>query len=181
MPLMAEKFADLARSFDDELLDRENSEREAKRILQGTQVELATVQRQIRELGDVEEDEAAVQNEVNQLAHAQQRVISLVEQQQAIMLSVAAAHQESLANGNGHDDENVETLAGLLRELLEEQGRRQGLVTEYAGAVADAGMGEKGEVYRKLTAKCLGLREEEVDERLDGLLGVLEEDGGGEE
>ncbi|KFY49801.1 hypothetical protein V496_09793 [Pseudogymnoascus sp. VKM F-4515 (FW-2607)] len=181
MPLMAEKFMDLARSFDEELLDRENSEREAKRILQSSQVELATIQRQIHELGNVEEDDSAVQNEVNQLAHAQQRVVSLVEQQQAIMLGAGAAQEESMANGNGHEEGGVEGLAELLRALLEEQGRRQGLVTEYAGAMADVGMGEKGGMYRKLTAKCLGLSEEEVDERLDGLLGVLEEDGGAEE
>ncbi|KFY05928.1 hypothetical protein V491_08947, partial [Pseudogymnoascus sp. VKM F-3775] len=83
--------------------------------------------------------------------------------------------------GNGHEEGGPEALAELLRALLEEQGRRQGLVTEYAGAMADVGMGEKGGMYRKLTAKCLGLSEEEVDERLDGLLGVLEEDGGAEE
>lgn len=183
MPLMAEKFTDLAHSFDEELLDRENSEREARRILQSTQVEVAAIQQQIRELGGVEEDESVVQSEANQLAHAQQRVVSLMEQQQAILLGAATMEHEGMANGdaNGHADEGVEGLAALLMGFQEEQGRRQGLVMEYALAVADAGMGEKGEVYRKLTAKCLGLREGEVDERLDGLLGVLEEDGGGEE
>jgi hypothetical protein len=184
-PLVLGKFADLARSFDEELKEREGSEREARRILQTTQVELGAVQQQIRELGAVDEDEAGKQNEAAQLAHAQQRVLSLLEQQQAVLLAEATMQQDGMAgvavNGNGVQEESVEGLAGLLQALQGEQRRRQELVQEYAGALADKGVGDKADVYRRLTAKCLGLREGEVDERLDGLLSVLEEDGGGDE
>ena len=67
-------------------------------------------------------------------------------------------------------------LAEWQRRLEEEQQRRVQLVEEYSNALSMAGMGEKGERYRKLTTKCLGLKEDEVDAQLDSLISVLEED-----
>ena len=188
-PAIVSKFQDLAKSFDEELKEREGSEREARRILSQSQMELAGVQRQIQELTDGNEEEAPARqrNELNQLQHAQARCISLVEQQQSILLSSLISQNEcGLTNGvngdmvNGDSATDVDEMLHLLEELRAEQERRQGLVKEYADALADRGENEAADRYRKLTAKCLGLPEEEVDRQVDALLEVLEQDAGDE-
>ena len=190
-PLVIQKFQDLAKSFDEELRERENSEKEARRILSQSQAELAAVQRAIEEFGESAEDRTGAKNEVNQLGRAQATVISLVEQQQAILLQLKIAEAEALAEAdvgpeNGEQMEldgvdDVEEYCRLLDELRAEQMKRTKLVGEYTAALADRGVGEKADMYRKLTAKCLGLDEQEVDERIDGLLEVLEEENDGAE
>jgi transcription factor MBP1 len=174
-PLILEKFQDLAKSFDEELVDRDNSEKEAKRILQSTHIELAQVQEKIMALAAVEEDDASILNEETELAHAQQQVMNLIEQQQHHRLATAIMREESMTNG--HDENHSTDLKiEILRRLDEEKEKRVKLVQDYQNALSMAGMGQKGEMYRKLTAKCLGLREDEVDGQLEGLLSVLEED-----
>jgi septal ring factor EnvC (AmiA/AmiB activator) len=180
MPLLSDKLMDLAKSFDEELQDKENSQREAKRILQSTNIELSKVQNQLAELeAEGKEDEAMVQNETNQLARTQQHVISLVEQQQALLLAEAieAAGLEDAPNGTDDHEEDAEMMRQLLQELYDAQKRRQQLVSEYVEALGAAGVGEKAERYRTLTAKCIGVSPEEVDQQLDSLVEVLDEDG----
>lgn len=192
-PAIVSKFQDLARSFDEELKEREGSEREARRILSQSQMELAGVQRQIQELTEGGEDEAPARqrNELSQLEHAQARCISLLEQQQAILLSALVSQKESelptngvngdtLTNGNQDGAADIHEMVELLESLRQEQVKRQQLVNECTLALADRGVGETADRYRKLTAKCLGLKDGEVDEQLDALLEVLEEDAGDE-
>ena len=186
-PAIVNKFQDLARSFDEELKEREGSEREARRILSQSQMELAGVQREIQQLNEGNEDEAPARqrNELNQLQHAQQRCISLVEQQQAILLSSLVSQKESEmpvngVNGDLPNDDGTDEMVSLLEELRQEQEKRRHLVQEYVTALADRGTGEMAERYRMLTAKCVGMKEEEVDLQIDALLEVLEEDAGDE-
>jgi transcription factor MBP1 len=178
-PAILEKFQDLARSFDDELIDRHNSEKEAKRILNTTQRELETVRAEIQDVEAVEEDDAVAAHDEAQLSHSKQTIISLVEAQQQLRLALSINHSESnSAHMNGHvdsssdDDEKIQ----LYLRLQQEQEKRVQLVEAYADAVSMAGMDERGEMYRKLTAKCIGLKEDEVDAQLDSLIGILEED-----
>ncbi len=182
-PLVISKFQDLARSFDEELREREADEKESRRILAQSAKELAEVQRATTELGVVEDDSAGARNEQNQLQHAKTRVISLVEQGQSILISASVADKgnqmNGLPNGDSESGQDPEELIKLLEELREEQTKRQKLVQDYASALADRGVGEKADVYRRLTAKCLGMREQEVDGQLDELLRCLEEDGEG--
>jgi len=176
-PLMLEKFHDLAKSFDDELIDRDHSEKEAKRILNSTRIELATIREQIRDLGTAEEDDAMIASEEAQLQHARQSIIALIEHQQQLRLATSIHREDTMMNGHlDNDAEDHDLKLELYAQLEEEQRRRVQLVEEYGDALSMAGMGEKGELYRKLTTKCLGLKEEDVDAQLDSLINVLEED-----
>jgi transcription factor MBP1 len=180
-PLMLEKFQDLAKSFDEELIDRDHSEKEAKRILNSTLIELATIREQILALSAAEEDDSVRANEESQLQHAQASIISLIEQQQQLRLAASIHHEDSMMNGHLDDDDadsdlEHEQKMELYGRLEEEQRKRLELVEEYVGALGMAGMGEKGELYRNLTTRCLGLKGGEVDEQIDGLIAVLEED-----
>jgi transcription factor MBP1 len=176
-PLILEKFQDLAKSFDEELIDRDNSEKEAKRILNATNIELATVRDKIRELEAAEEDdeEAAAAEEAELLA-CKQNIISLVEQQQALRLQSLVQCNEAMLNGHCNEEDSPELRMELHAKLQAEMQKRRALVEEYTEALSNAGMGEKVDLYRKLTAKCLGIKEEEVDDQLDSLLSILEED-----
>jgi len=174
-PLILEKFHDLAKSFDDELVDRDHSEKEAKRILNSTHIELATIREQILDLGAAEEEDSVLLREQAQLMHAQQAIISLVEQQQQLRLAASVMREEAMMNGHS-DNDGHELKLELYAHLEEQQRKRVRLVEEYSKALSMAGMGEKGEMYRKLTTKCLGLKEDEVDGQLDSLISVLEED-----
>ncbi|KAI9742222.1 MAG: hypothetical protein M1818_004122 [Claussenomyces sp. TS43310] len=178
-PLILDKFQDLARSFDEELIDRDNSEKEAKRILHSTHIELAQIREQMEALLTQEEDDGTRARELDELARAKQNILSLVEQQQQLRLAAALQqHEESLVNGHGapNDGDGVEPKLDLLQLLEAQQHKRAALVDEYANALSLAGMGEKGDVYRRLTGRCLGLPDDQVDAQLDGLLTILEEE-----
>jgi hypothetical protein len=175
-PLILEKFQELAKSFDDELIDRDNSEKEAKRILNATNIELATVRDKIRGLGAADEDDAETTTEEAELLACKQKIISLVEQQQALHLQALVQHNELMLNGHHNEEDSPELRMELYAKLQAEMQKRRVLVQEYTEALSMTGMGEKVDMYRKLTAKCLGIKEEEVDDQLDSLLNALEED-----
>lgn len=182
-PSVNAKLEDLKNSYNQELQERENSEKEARRILAQTQADLAAVQRLIEEFGEGGEDKAGAKNEVSQLSRAQGMVVSLVEQQQAILLSQKVAEFEKMGV-NGDDVEmgengDLETMGRLLDELREQQVKRTKLVGEYIAALADRGVGEKADMYRRLTANCLSVEEKMVDSRIDEILVSLEEENEG--
>ena len=168
-------FQDLAKSFDDELVDLDKSEKEAKRLLATTQSELASIREQIAELESLEARNGNNGQDEIQLSHTKQNIINLVEHQQQLRLGIAVHREENMANGHIEDD-SADSRLDLYSRLEEAQQKRVNLVDGYTTAIANAGMGERGEMYRKLTAKCLGLKEDEIDEQLDSLLNALEED-----
>lgn len=173
-PMILEKFQKLAESFDDELIELDHSQKEAKRLLNSTQLELATVREQTAKLEALEDRDINAEQEEAQLERAKQNIISIVEHQQQLRLGNAIQREEAMSNGHMQNDTEDARLDYYT--LLESaQQTRVKLIEEYTKALANAGMGEKGEMYRKLTATCLGLKEDEVDEQLESLLSVLEE------
>lgn len=178
-PLILEKFQGLAQAFDEELVDRDNSEKEAKRILNTTLLELATVREQIMDLGAAEEPDHVDDKQQAQLVQAERAIMSVVEQQQQIRLNALVQQEEGMTNGSSvfeSGDDKSEEKIKIITRFISEQKKRSELVQEYADALSLAGMGEKGEMYRKLIVKCLNIKEDEVDENLDSLISVLEED-----
>lgn len=173
-PLVLEKFQALARSFDEELVDKENSEKEAKRILNSTQLELATVREQIHRLDMTEEDEAAEAVDIAQLTALEAEMNSLIEQRQQIELLSLVEQEETKMNGHVTDDSPEERLR-LAQILNEEQLNRQKLVGQYRDALSMAGAGEKGEKYRRIVSHCVGT-DDLMDQDLDDLIEQLEAD-----
>ncbi|RAL61040.1 hypothetical protein DID88_010136 [Monilinia fructigena] len=188
-PILLERLHALACSFDEELAEKENAEADSKRILEGVRLELAGVREQTKLL--VEEDEGE-ENVIAAKAHLvglQERVQSLVERQQQLLLLSRLQHEGSKINGhgggqvNGNTDGNEEDeRIQLAQQLHEEIARRKGLVGEYIGALGVAGGGDEGELYKKVIVRDLGMDEGEgglSDEGLDALIANLEEERGG--
>lgn len=176
-PLMAEKFQDLANSFDEELVEKETSEREAKRILQTTVQELESVRGQILEISFEKEAPDTIKQSKDRLAHAENKVTSLLEQQQKQLLWNAIERESNKTNGHMMPNEDdLGERVRLAKMLADEQNKRQNLVIQYRDALSMAGAGEKGEQYRRLISKCLGTEAGLMNENLDTLLEQLQED-----
>ncbi len=85
-PLVLEKFQDLAQSYESELKDKDEAEKEARRILVNTQAELANLRAAVTDLmGEAEPDETAAKisgeatrvcNKVKGIVCAQNRVLT---------------------------------------------------------------------------------------------------------
>jgi transcription factor MBP1 len=180
-PLVLEKFRELAASFDDELIDKDVSEKEANRLLTATHVELSQIREQYRDLSfqaqHKKEDDK--EQKSNQLAQLERSILSLIEQQQQLQLLSRAQHEESKHNGHMIQGDDLSERAMLAGILNEEQTKRQKLVGQYQEALSIAGPGEKGEQYRRLISKCVGTEVESMDENIDHLLEQLIDDQGG--
>jgi transcription factor MBP1 len=176
-PLMLEKFQDLAHSFDEELDEKETSEKEARRILQSTQAELAVANEQI--LGFHRETADSRAESVSQLIRIENSITSLIEQQQKLRLWSMTQLEESKSNGHMMSgDDDLHERAMLAKMLTEEQNKRQKLVILYRDALAMAGAGEKSEMYRKLIFKTVKKDQimDTMDLNLDKLIEELGDD-----
>lgn len=176
-PLMLEKFRELAESFDDELIDKDESEREATRLLNSTNAELAQIREQLIQISYSEHKDTgnAEQNKA-QYSQLDSAVVSLIEQQQQMQLFARAQHEESKQNGHASQNDDIVERATLARILNEEQSKRQKLVGEYKDALSMVGAGEKGEQYRRLISKCVETEVDTMDENVDSLLEQLLDD-----
>jgi transcription factor MBP1 len=179
-PLIVEKFRELAASFDEELMDRDISEKEANRLLQTTKDELSQIREEYKALTlrPNKKDEDQDQNKAK-LLQLDKNVTSLIEQQQQIRLLARAQHEEGKTNGHLNQGDDLHERASLARILNEEQTKRQNLVSQYKEALSIAGQGEKGDQYRRLISKCVGTDVDDVDENVDHLLQQLVDDHGG--
>ncbi|KAH8599202.1 hypothetical protein B0O99DRAFT_504969 [Bisporella sp. PMI_857] len=179
-PLIIEKFRELAQSFDDELQDKMESEKEANRLLITTNDELSQVRHQTMEYDYLQLQEGG-DSEGNKAKYAQldQAVISLIEQQQQMQLRARVQDEERKQNGHISQTDEVTERAMLARMLNEEQAKRQTLVAQYKDALSMAGAGEKGEQYRRLISKCVDTDVDTMDENINSLLEQLQDDQGG--
>ena len=176
MPLMAENFQNLARSYEDEWQEMNEAESEARRILLNTQADLAATQHQIADLKrQLEADESAskVMGEANL---AQHQVLSLIMHQNRLHVQSAVDQELAMVNGDSSGDSYDDRLA-LARELgqiLEEQRQAE---SEYVEALSTVGTGDKIEKYRRLLKMCLdGKDAESLDDHLDSLVEMMEEE-----
>lgn len=180
-PLIADKFQDLAKSYEDEWQQKDAAEAEARRILANSQAELNLARQQIAEFeAQLETDEAAARL-VNEANLAKHQVLELIAHQNRLHVqqTVEAELGSSKANGNGDAEEDTTTyeekldLARQLGQLLAEQRQVE---SEYVDALSMVGTGDKIEKYRKLLKRCLDPRDEEsLDNNLDSLIDMMEE------
>lgn len=176
-PLIIEKFQDLANSFDEELVEKDRSEEEAKRILENVRAEVLAVKEKIGASAlHKESPEEAAQGK-QQLAHMEKMVISLVEQQQKIQLWGRVQREESKTNGhNPSNDDDIAERVMLASLLAEQQNIRQQNVKKYTNGQSMAGAGEKEEMYRRLIVETLGQEADTMDQNLDSLIDQLKEE-----
>lgn len=181
-PMMLEKLQGLANSFDDELVEKETSEKEARRILTSTKQELEATKVMSAEMALQKENPDTIAQSMENLAYMEKKVTGIIEQQQKLQLRVHAQHEEQKSNGHissGEDDIGERVM--LAKMLQEEENKRKNNVAKYSDALSKAGAGEKGDQYRKLLSLSLGAEVEHMDENIDTLLQQLAEDEDGQE
>ena len=176
-PMMIEKFHDLANSFDEELVEKERSEEEAKRILDTVRGELADVKEKIRNAACQQESPEDVAQGKQQLAQMETMFMSLVEQQQKMQLWSRLKHEESKTNGHKASvDDDIAERVMLTQLIKEQQTIRQQNVKKYTAGQSMAGGGEKEDLYRRLLVETLGTEADTMDQNLDILIEQLKEE-----
>lgn len=101
-PLVLQKFQDLAQSYESELQEKEEAEKEARRILLNTQAELSNLRASVADLESrIEADEAAAKTNA-EAAAAARKVLAYITHQNRIAVEVAVNMELSLeVNGGG--------------------------------------------------------------------------------
>jgi hypothetical protein len=149
--------------------------------------------------GETEDDEFA--REESEIAHLESEAMSLLEREQRDTLRNAVA--KAVADGsrtlNGSSrlqnrgptagpngalqqhqqllpNDTAESKAALATRLAQAQGERQRLSRDIVRSLSTAGLGERQTEYKRLIHSALGIREDEMENMLDEILGQLEED-----
>jgi transcription factor MBP1 len=180
-PLILEKFQDLARTYDEEWLEKDVAEAEGNRILRNTTSELSAAQRQIAELeAQLEPDETAAKtaNEANLAKHQVLSLFALqgrLDVQKAIESELNRANEET--NGaSGPPEDTYEERLSLAKQLMQVLGEQHQAEADYVDALSMMGVGERIDKYRKLLKTCLDTNDaENLDTNLDNLIEMMQE------
>lgn len=203
-PLVLEKFQDLAQSYEEEFKEKDEAEREARRIVLNTQAELANLRAAIADLDGLAEPDDVADKVAGDAAVLRKQVLAYVAHQNRIAVQEAVeAELANMANGDssstttttaaaaggngggggGDGPDGAEErlrLAAELGALLAEQRRAE---ADYVEARGMLGTGENIDKYRRLLRSCLGPGDQDMlDANLDDLIKMMEEEtdiGGG--
>jgi hypothetical protein len=173
-PLVLEKLQQLANSFDEELKEADESEKEARRLLNTSQDEYEAIRIKILDITYHHDQPDIHQEKLQRLAELENVVTDLLEQQQQIQLLSRTQLEENKQNGHmsqGSDD--IGERLKLARQLVEEQEKRKNLVLAYRDARARVGAGENVEKYRTLVHKAVDQDVDTMDDNLDTLVEQL--------
>ncbi|KAH8896487.1 apses-domain-containing protein [Thozetella sp. PMI_491] len=176
-PLVLEKFQDLAQSYDSELKDKDEAEREARRILTNTQAELANIRAAVSDLeSQVEPDDAAAKIS-HEATRMQEKVKGLVAAQSRVLTyhDVKVGLQD-MSNG-ATDTESPEERLRLSRELQALLLDLRAAEAEYVEARSMVGTGDRIDKYRRLLKSCLGPEDQEMlDANLEDMIKMMEDE-----
>lgn len=179
-PTLLEKCEELAAAYEAELQEKEAEFFDAERVVKRRQAELEAVRKQVAELQsmskglhiDLNDDEAERQQE-DELRLLVEEAESLLEiEQKAELRRLCSSMPQQNSDSSPVDITEKMRLALLLHRA---QLERRELVREVVGNLSVAGMSEKQGTYKKLIAKALGEREEDVESMLPEILQELEE------
>ncbi|KAF1945946.1 apses-domain-containing protein [Clathrospora elynae] len=179
-PTLLEKCEELAAAYEAELQEKEAESFDADRVVKRRQAELEAVRKQVAEIQavshglhiDLNDDEADRQQE-EELRLLVEEAESLLEIEQKTELRRLCSSMPQGSNANLPVDVTEKMRLALL--LHRAQLERRELVRAVVGKLSVAGMSEKQGTYKKLIAKALGEREEDVESMLPEILQELEE------
>ncbi|KAF2005715.1 apses-domain-containing protein [Amniculicola lignicola CBS 123094] len=181
-PVLQEKCEELAQAYDSELREKEAESIDAERVVNKRRAELEAIRKQKAELAggmnglgqhmDLNDEELDRQQE-HELRMLVDEAQSLLEIEQKIELRRMCASTAQHYNANSPVDLNEKMRLALL--LHRAQIERRELVQEVVGNLSVAGMSERQGAYKKLIAKALGEREEDIEGMLPEILKELEE------
>lgn len=179
-PTLFEKCEELAAAYEAELQEKEAESFDADRVVKRRQAELEAVRKQVAELQGMSNglhidlnDEAADRQQEEELRTLVEEAESLLEIEQKTELRRLCGTTPQHNNITSPVDLNEKMRLALL--LHRAQLERRELVREVVGNLSVAGMSEKQGTYKKLIAKALGEREEDVESMLPEILQELEE------
>ncbi|KAK0652489.1 hypothetical protein B0T16DRAFT_323772 [Cercophora newfieldiana] len=179
-PLVLNKLQDLARSFDEELKEKDDAEKDAEKALHTAQAELASVLAQTAELeAKLEPEEVAAKNAEDAEAAGKKLLALLTHQNRITVREQSNQELSSMTNGDGDDQENDTPedrlrLAMELQTVLEDQ---RDLERQYVKARGVLGTGDRIEKYRHLLRSCLPPEDHQLlDENIDDMIGMMEEE-----
>ncbi|KAH7380469.1 hypothetical protein DE146DRAFT_624881 [Phaeosphaeria sp. MPI-PUGE-AT-0046c] len=179
-PTLLEKCEELAAAYESELQEKEAESFDAERVVKRRQAELEAVRKQVAELQgmtnglhiDLGDDEADRQQEEDlQLLVEEAESLLEIEQKTELRRLCNSTPQPNNTNTPGDLGEKMRLALLLYRAQLE----RRDLVRQVVDHLSVAGMSEKQGTYKKLIAKALGEREEDVELMLPEILQELEE------
>lgn len=180
-PLVSEKFADLAKSYEEEWQQKHVAELDAQRILNQTQTELEGVRQKIAELqGQMESDEA-IAKIVNEAARAKHHVLQIISHQNRQHVRRAVDAELLRTDGDPAavqlpDEESYQEKLRLAFRLKQMLGEQKQLEADYVDALSMVGTGETVEKYRKLLKACLMPEDgDSLDLNLDSVVDMVEE------
>lgn len=191
-PLVLEKFQDLAQSYEADFKEKEEAEKDARRILLNTQAELANLRSAIADLEVVAESDDVAAKISNDASVLRQKVLAYVTHQNRI-ITQDAVEQELGMNINGDNAGGGNEAADSIEERLRLAAELQSALREQRMAEADyvearsmLGTGDNIDKYRRLLKSCLGPEDQDMlDANLDDLIKMMEEEtevvGGGEQ
>jgi ankyrin repeat protein len=203
-PLVLQKFQDLAQSYENELDEKQEAEKEARRILINTQAELANLRTSVADLESrLEADETATKTEA-EAADTAKKVLAYLTHQNRIAVQDSINKELATANGdstntnnqqpNGQPESSSESkqdvkdtkpdpedtpqerlrLAAELRALLEDQRQAE---ADYVEARGLTGTGEKIDQYMRLLNSCLPPEDQEaLDENIEDMIKMMEDE-----
>ncbi len=203
IPLVLQKLQGIAQSYETELAEKEEAEKEARRILLNTQAELANLRTSIADAESrLEADEAAAKTE-SEAASTAEKVHAYLTHQNRLAVEGAVTKDLATANGdtsskpangsstspssdagpngttNPPSDDTTQDLIELaldLRTLLHDQRRAE---AEYVDARGMTGTGDRIDQYTRLLRSCLPPEDREMlDENLEELIKMMEDEGG---
>jgi len=178
-PLVLNKLQELARSFDEELREKDEAEKEAQRVLLNTQAELASVLAQIAEAeAQLEPDDVAAKATADAKI-AGRKALAYVTHQNRITVREDSNHELAMmVNGDGaQDDDTPEERLRLAVQLREILGKQRAQEAEYVEARGVLGTGDRIDKYRHLLQSCLPPEDHQLlDENLDDMIRMMEDE-----
>ncbi|KAK4164353.1 cell division cycle-related protein res2/pct1 [Cladorrhinum sp. PSN259] len=187
-PLVLQKLQDLSQSYDAEFNDKDEAEKEARRILANTEAELNTLRASVAELESRLEPDDTASKTQSAAEDARAKVLAYVTHQNRIAVQEAIDQQLSKPQTNGagpqnddddnsSDDSSIEerlNLAAQVQHLLNEQREAE---VQYVEARGMLGTGDKIDKYRHLLRSCLPPEDQEMlDENLEDMIRMMEDE-----
>ncbi|KAK4186173.1 cell division cycle-related protein res2/pct1 [Podospora australis] len=204
-PLVLQKLQDLSQSYDNEFNEKDEAEKEARRILVNTQGELTNLRASIADMESrIESDEAAARVEEN-AKQAREKVLVFVIHQNRLAVQEYVSQQlqstsNNLPNGTNSTDgakadgatdsqlpdgqqqqqqqeDDPEERLRLAAELRDLLEEQRAAEIEYVDARGLLGTGEKIDKYRHLLRSCLPPEDQEMlDQNLEDMISMMEDE-----
>ncbi|EEB05960.1 MBF transcription factor complex subunit Res2 [Schizosaccharomyces japonicus yFS275] len=168
IPSISAKFAQLAETYNAQLLEKDEDLVRATKLKQETQRELEQTQRELESLRkNVPNFGVLIEREIddvkNRCAKEKQNLVMLLESRQAVLLKETLDVQPRLQSANGNteqDPQHVEVLRERLRML---QRNRSNLTLSMIKLYEGLGIDDTVNSYRRLIATSCGMNVEELD------------------